>query len=76
MTFDELLQEIDTLPKEQLQLLQQHIAQRVNAEAKIAALRGAVAALREGLSEVQITEMAEAMNKEYIEPLDENEWQA
>ena len=30
--------------------------------------------LREGLTQTQIDEMTEAMNAEYIEPLDENVW--
>ena len=38
------------------------------------ALRAAIAKMREGLSEAEIDAIVQAMEEEYIEPVDDREW--
>jgi len=73
MTLANLLKEVDRLSEKELQQLQEHINRR-RRTARLKAFDEAVAALREGLTEKQIEEMEQAMNAEYAEPVDLDEW--
>jgi len=73
MALANLLKEVDRLSQEELQQLQEHIARR-RRMARLKAFDEAIAALREGLTEEQIDEIEQAMNAEYIEPVDLDEW--
>jgi ElaB/YqjD/DUF883 family membrane-anchored ribosome-binding protein len=77
MTFEELLREVDKLSDDELRVLRERIDPRLkDANAKIRALREALAELREGLSEEELAEIEWAMNVETGEAFDEDEWKA
>lgn len=83
MTLQEVIQAVDRLtPAERRELLE-YLEQRESTERpahdlspdeRIRRLDAAVEALREGLTQAQLDEMTEAMNAEYIEPVDEDVW--
>lgn len=76
MTLANLLKEVDRLSEEELQKLQAYIdrRRRETAKARADALMEAIDKLREGLTEEQIEEMEQAMNAEYAESVDLDEW--
>src|SRR5260221_14013751 len=74
-----ILQAIDQLGLDQLEQvrrhiearrsqLEQHKPTRQEGDQKVLALQEAIAEFREGLSEEELAEIAEAMNIEYIDP--------
>lgn len=75
---NDLYVSIDRLDRTELEQLRQYIDQRIEApsvedervEAKVKALQEAFAEMRAGLSAEELDEIVEAMNSEYIEPLD------
>jgi hypothetical protein len=78
MTLDKLKEAINTLSREERQHLREYIEQRETPPAKkldMDALDQIFAELREGFSEEDLDELEWAMNVEYVEPLDESEWQ-
>jgi len=76
-TLDELLKVVDTLSPEELSELQNYVQQRQQSTTtdKATALKAAIAALRNGLSEQDLDEIEWAMNAEFVKPLDKSEWQ-
>jgi len=78
----ELYETIDRLDDSELENLQAYIEQRKgqpkhiseDAQAKIKALQEAFAEMRAGLTDEELEEIVEAMNSEYIEPLDPSEF--
>ena len=80
MTLRELITAVDSLSLDDLLRLREHIQQR-ERERKyqigtmdIDAILGGIEIMRQGLTENQFNEMIDAMNEEYIEPVDESEW--
>lgn len=74
---------IDRLTPEERRELRQYLEQResteqltheLSPEERIRRLEEAVKALREGLTQAELDEMTDAMNAEYIEPVDEDVW--
>jgi uncharacterized protein YeeX (DUF496 family) len=78
MTLNELIKAVDALSEEELRQLRDYVNQRpvhrLSAEERIRMLEEASAAIREGLTQAELSEMISAMNEEYIEPFDESEW--
>lgn len=54
--------------------IEQPQIQNEDAQAKVKALQDAFAEIRAGLTAEELGEMVEAMNAEYIEPLDPSEY--
>ena len=73
MTLEELLTAVNQLSEEELQQLQAHIGKR-QREARLRAFDEAVAALQEGLTPERIEEIKAAMNEEYVESVDVEQW--
>ncbi len=73
MTLDQVIREVDHLDKEDFRLLVEHIEQRQKQE-WVQAFDDAVEALQEGLTEKDVSEMVQAMNAEYIKPMDDAQW--
>ncbi len=73
MTLDQVIREVDRLDKEEFRLLVEHVEQRQKQE-WTQAFDEAVEALREGLTEEEVSEMVQAMNAEYIKPMDDEQW--
>ena len=71
----ELIKTIDELSWAELEQLQLYINRRRerSAEERIRMIDEAVAGIREGMTQDDLNEMAAAMNKEIIEPMDEIE---
>lgn len=83
MTLQELMRAVDALSYDELNQLrrymddreqQLHFPQDETPEERIRRLDAAAAAIREGLTKEQLAEMTAAMNEEYIEPFDEDQW--
>jgi len=83
MTLQELIKAIDELSYNDLDLLWRHMderkhqtrpAQNLKPEERIRRLDSAAAALREGLTQEELVDMTQAMNNEYVEPPDEDQW--
>jgi hypothetical protein len=78
MTLDKLKEAIDQLSADERQHLREYIEQHETPSTKkldMRALDQVFAELREGFSEEDLDELEWAMNVEYVEPLDESEWQ-
>ncbi|MDZ4672487.1 MAG: hypothetical protein SH821_16620 [Phototrophicales bacterium] len=72
--FEELLQMVDKLDDEQLNRLRSRIEQRQQKQGfQIDGLLDIIDDFRQGLSQSDLDEMFEAMNQEYIEPLEADE---
>ncbi|MCD4685180.1 MAG: hypothetical protein K8S97_04515 [Anaerolineae bacterium] len=83
MTLQDVKQAVDRLSPGARRELREYLAQResteqpvleLTPEERIRRLDAAVEALREGLTQQELDEMTEAMNTEYIEPIDEDQW--
>lgn len=76
MTLAELMKAVDELSHEELRQLREYIQQQEHkhGELDIDALEMVFAELREGFSDHDLDELEWAMNVEYIEPVDDNEW--
>jgi len=81
MTLQEIKRAIDQLSSDERAELRTYIDQQpispaktLSAEERIRRLDAAAKAIREGLSEAEWAEIEAAMNEEYIEPWDEEEW--
>ncbi len=83
MTLQDVKQAVDRLSPGERRKLREYLAQResteqpvleLTPEERIRRLDAAVEALREGLTQQELDEMTEAMNTEYIEPIDEDQW--
>ncbi len=74
MTLDELKEAVDTLTREERQDLQDYINQKEpiqrQEEDELNTLLRALEAMREGITDEEFAEIEQAMNAEYIEPLD------
>ncbi len=73
MTLDQVIREVDRLDKEEFKLLIDHIEQRQKRE-WAQAFDEAVEALREGLTDDEVSELVQAMNAETIKPTDDDQW--
>ncbi len=81
---DEIFHAIDRLNRDQLAQLRAYVEQRItqpqlqiaaeSPKEKADALMRAFAEMREGLTKEELDEMIEAMNSEYIEPLDAHDY--
>jgi predicted pyridoxine 5'-phosphate oxidase superfamily flavin-nucleotide-binding protein len=72
--FEELLQMVDKLDNEQLNRLRARIEQRQRKQGfQMDGLLEIIDDFRQGLSQSDLDEMFEAMNQEYIEPLEADE---
>jgi hypothetical protein len=74
MTFEELKRQIIALDEEQFKALLDYMA-NLRHERWIKSFDEALAELRDGLTETELDIMIKAMNEEYIEPIDESDWQ-
>ncbi len=83
LTLYDLKAAIDRLSSEELRELREYLDQRESAEhftsgmtpqERARRLNEAFDQLREGLTQQQLDEITEAMNAEFIEPFDEDEW--
>lgn len=77
MSIDDLLEAVDQLNPDELRQLQQRITarrQQMSPDEVFATLQKAFADIREGLSEEELQDMVDAMNHEYIEPVDDDLW--
>lgn len=77
MTLDKILQVVDQLSEADRAKLRDHLNQSPHESSQqgidIAALFQAFDEIRAGLTDEEFAEIEEAMNAEYIEPLDKNE---
>jgi hypothetical protein len=73
MTLDELFSAINHLNDEEFKALQDYIEQK-RRENWAKAFDEAVQALHEGLSKEEVEEIVRAINTEYIEPVNEEQW--
>mgnify|MGYP001434225785 CR=1 FL=1 len=72
--FEQLLQMVDELDDEQLNQLRSRIEQRQQKHGfQMDGLLEIIDDFRQGLSQEELDEMFEAMNQEYIEPLEADE---
>jgi hypothetical protein len=83
MTLQDVIRAVDRLSSEERRELREYLEQRESTERvaqelspqeRARRLREGFAKLREGLSEAELDEIIEAMNAEYIEPVDESQW--
>jgi hypothetical protein len=83
MTLQDVMKAVDQLSPEELRELRQYIEQReglpwpvqaLTPEERARRLDEAFEQLRDGLTQAELDEMTEAMNAEYIEPVDEDVW--
>ena len=84
MTFDELLKAVDGLSPDERQRLRDYINRHESGQLQetpveagvldIDSLFRAFDEIRAGFTKEELAEVIEAMNAEYIEPLDESEW--
>jgi len=83
MTLREVIEALDELSQEELNELRAQLEQRLTlnapargttAEERIRRLNAAASAIRKGFSAEEWTEVVQAMNEEYIEPLDDAPW--
>jgi len=83
MTLQDVIKAVETLSPEELRQLREFLdqlegtpspAHDLPPEERIRRLDAAVEALREGLTQAELDEMTDAMNTEYIEPFDKDEW--
>jgi hypothetical protein len=73
MTLQDVKNAVDQLNRDQLDELLAHIEKRRKEEWK-QAFNAAVDEIREGLTDAQIKEMVDAMNQDYIEDVDLDQW--
>ena len=81
MNLQDIIAAVQQLPPEELQELR-HTLNKMESGALIPpskplemdALRAALARMRDGLSDAEIDAIAEAMETEYIEPVNDREW--
>lgn len=80
MTLREILQALDELTSKELHELREELDQRAGqaelhaGTMDVDALLNALDALTDGLTKDDISTMIAAMNDEYIEPTDDNQW--
>jgi uncharacterized alpha-E superfamily protein len=82
MTLQDAIKVVDELSPDELQELRAYIDQReresaiqsLSPEERIKRLDIAARAIREGFTEEEWAEIEQAMNEEYIEPVDEDVW--
>lgn len=83
MTLQEIKEAVDRLRPDELRELREYLDQRESIERtgqelspveRARRLNEAFDQLREGLTEQQLKEITDAINAEYIEPFDEDEW--
>jgi hypothetical protein len=83
MTLQDVKQAIDRLTPAERRELREYLEQRESTEQPVQdlspadrarRLREAFEELRAGLTQAQLAEITEAMNAEYIEPVDEDVW--
>ncbi len=82
MTLHDVKKAVDKLSSDERRELREYLDQResmeqpgsqLSPEERIRRLDVAARALREGLTQEQLDEISEAMNEEYIEPLDDED---
>ena len=77
MTLADIMQAADKLSqtdrRESIEYLERQERKQL-AEEKIRRLNEGFALLREGLSDASLEAITQAMNEEYIEPIDDSEW--
>lgn len=81
MTLKEIIQLVDQLSPEEKNELRDYLTpiesvdiNKLSPEERIRRMEEAIKAIREGLSQVELDEMIEAMNYEYIEHVDDDIW--
>lgn len=83
MTLREVIEALDDMSQEELNELRAQLELRLTlnvsargttAEERIRRLNAAASAIREGFSAEEWTEVVQAMNEEYIEPIDDALW--
>ncbi|MBE2269022.1 MAG: hypothetical protein IAE80_12390 [Anaerolinea sp.] len=83
MTLQEMIQQLDELSPEERNELRRAIDQRdgvrhpndgLTPQERVLSIRAAARAIREGFTDEEWAEIEQAMNAEYIEPFDEDEW--
>ncbi len=74
MSFDELLREIDRLDHDAIKQLQDYLTKKLRAE-RLKKFDQAVVALQEDLTPAEVEAIKQAMNQDYIEPVDVETWQ-
>jgi hypothetical protein len=83
MSLQEAIKVVEQLSPEELRQLRAYLDEReanthieldLSPAERARRLNEAFDQLREGLTEEELEEMSAAMNEEYIEPWDENEW--
>lgn len=78
MTLDEIKGAIDQLSPEERAELSEYIAQdqprSLSPQERAELLERGVAAIRDSMTPAELDELVEAINTEYIEPWDEEEW--
>jgi hypothetical protein len=83
MTLQDVIRAVDRLSPEERRELHQYLelresteraAQELLPQERAQRLREGFAQLRAGLSQADLEKITEAMNAEYIEPVDEDQW--
>lgn len=78
MTLNELKRAINELSPDELNELHEYIEFRLphtlSPEERVALLKRGVSSIRESMTPAELDELVEAINSEYIEPWDEEEW--
>jgi hypothetical protein len=83
MTLREVIKALDDLSDEELNELRGQLEQRLAPQAsgrgatpeeRIRRLNTAASAIREGFSDSEWAEVVQAMNDEYVEPIDDAQW--
>lgn len=84
MTLDEMIKRLDDLSNTELNELRDRIDERLvtqpstrglTSDERIRRLNAAASAIREGFSDAEWAEVVRAMNDEYVEPVDDTQWQ-
>ncbi len=83
MSLQAMKKAVDSLSPQERRELREYLEQRESVEApahelspedRIRHLDAAAKAIREGMTQVELDDMIEAMNAEYVEIVDEDEW--
>ena len=85
MTLQEIIEAVDALSPDDMRQVRQHIEQKEHKKSQEPKLQAgtmdadalfrAFDEIRAGFTEEELDEVEEVMNAEYIEPLDESEWE-
>lgn len=73
MSLDELKSQIDALDQTEFETLLEYM-QNQRREARLKTFDEAVDALQAGLTREEIEEIKQALNVEYVEPVDVDQW--